>query len=210
MSDDNLTRVVSRSMYLFKLSSSLALLIAILFAYLPSDVIDISFAHYFVILIEFFIPSIKQVSLKAAASARYGLVLSSQWIFVPIYAYCFLVKCFPLSRAVRYRMRKYLPSYNRPNRLVLFIGLLIIALDLLGSLKIILWPSFYNGGYILSKNSPLFNTFFESRFVLILYAWASCIITVIFLWILALMIFQWRFTFGSIEAWERRENKISL
>lgn len=157
-------------------------------------------------VVEFFVPSISEISSRCLEPVRCELVLSSQWVFVPFYSFIFFIKCFPLSARVCNRMMESASAYNkRPNRFWLAVGFCIMLLDVLGSFGVISSPSFYNGGYLLDKTSPISLLFYTSKVFMVIYAWFSCIIEVLYFWLLLTFMLHWRFFFGPIDDWRERQ-----
>lgn len=198
------TRVMS-SMKVLKIVLLVALSLAILSVCISGELSRFTGVRALVGFVEYFVPSIKRVSLNALDADRYALVLSSQWIFVPIYTFIMFFKYSPLSMNVRNRMIKSVRVTNRPNRFWLLIGISVLLLDIFGSFGIISSPSLYNGGYIIDKNSPISHAFYSSNVILVIYAWASCITEVLYFWLLSLFIIHWQAFFGSIDKWRGRQ-----
>lgn len=192
-------------MRLLKVVLLVAFFLAVLLAYMPIEWTHFSVLRIARVVVDFFVPSISAISSKSTEVERYNLVLSSQWLFVPLYVFVLFIRCFPLSESVCNRMMESIRGYKRPNRLWMLVGLTILLLDALGSFGIISSPSFYNGGYILSETSPVHSIFYNSRIFLILYAWSSVIAEVLYFWLLSLFILHWRFFFGSTDKWKERQ-----
>lgn len=166
---------------------SVALVIAIICATVPANLVHAPVVSTLISLVSLAVPSLNAIAARSDDYDRYLLVLSSQWLFAPVYAYIFFIRLFPFAasarRAADARLAGMDPS-QKPNRLALLFGLVILVLNALGTLGVIHWPSFYNGGYVLDKLSPVYSAFYSSTIGMIVFAWFSSIMEILFAWML--------------------------
>jgi hypothetical protein len=192
----------ARGSKLFGFSTAVALFLAVSCACVPTAWADSSGATGFAGLMEHLVPSIGIIANRSNAPSTYALVLASQWLMALVYAYALLVRSFPFSRTMRAMAAEKFAEgkLRQPNRVGLAVLLVFALLGLLSSLGVISWPSIYNGGYVLSRSSPLGESFFSSRTLLVGYAWLTCINIVLINWFLLIVAANFGWMFGARSA----------
>jgi hypothetical protein len=182
--------------------SATAFAVAVICALIPSSWVHWPGINATINAICQIVPSLKAIATRSGDYDRYLLVLASQWPFALLYIYIFFIRLFPFNPFVWRKTEARLAAASasqRPNRMALLLGLALLVLNILATTGIVHWASFYNGGYVLDKESPIYSVFYASKLALVVYAWFSCIMEVIFAWLLLYVLAHFHRFF--IAAW---------
>jgi hypothetical protein len=118
-----------------------------------------------------------------------SFVVTIQWLLVPIYLLVFLAFLSPFTKIARVAVDKAVKlescrvdSYDK-KQLMQVIALVLGVLVLLGDVKLINFPTFFNGGlYVIGRDQRILLTWLDSNFLMPALSWVTAFGTFMFYW----------------------------
>ncbi|WP_266182358.1 hypothetical protein [Dyella humicola] len=102
-----------------------------------------------------YIPSAACIAASSPSPARFAFVYGVQWLAVIPYLYYWFIVVPPWAKGVRDASRAKAASLSTKQRMTFLLGVVLLALYMLGNLGLIGFPTFFNGHFACAgERSP--------------------------------------------------------